>query len=376
MLTPTEVDLPDEGDELIWLGWAEAIGRKSNGTLFNLSCPASAIATPARIVVKIIGGDNALAYLDASGHVHVLPRSEHAYCAISQAPTTRVISMSKWADVAASETAILGLTPAGLLFRFTSLEDLLHFSPDFSNPPQSSSRSELAERVALPPLSASTFRLYALETRLFVHVAGAGMQQLLELVRGEDDLGQGLGSSKGGDTANGTSNRHGTTGSVQGDAGRSTRLVQIEVDALNFTVVPGPKNRLGVLCDTGEAYLLDSRTRELERLEVIAPGALFGARQSPDAGALSAAPIAQGTGLDDDDAEAVELQIHLLGIGSGHEVLIREDGVWTRGENNFGQLGNGQVSDSPSDTSSRLPIDAERVTGVFCSRWTTVVALS
>ena len=34
MLTPTEVDLPDEGDELIWLGWAEAIGRKSNGMSF------------------------------------------------------------------------------------------------------------------------------------------------------------------------------------------------------------------------------------------------------------------------------------------------------------------------------------------------------
>lgn len=29
--TPTEVELGDEGDEVLWVGWASAIGKKANG---------------------------------------------------------------------------------------------------------------------------------------------------------------------------------------------------------------------------------------------------------------------------------------------------------------------------------------------------------
>jgi hypothetical protein len=42
---------------------------------------------------------------------------------------------------------------------------------------------------------------------------------------------------------------------------------QIDVEALEFQVVPGSANRLGFVTDAGEAYLMDARSGELERVE-------------------------------------------------------------------------------------------------------------
>lgn len=306
----------------------------ATGSLFSLSASAPRTLTDGTApCAQIIGGDNALAYLDTSGYIHILLPTSEAYDAIATAPTTRSRSMGKWADVVASETAILGLTPDGHLYRFPSLDAILCFDGGNS--------SEI-ERIALPPLPVSTFRLYALETRLFIHVAGAGMQQLLELVRGDDDLGQGLNLGKKQESGKRTYSTAPTSG--QNAAGREqleeTRLVSIDVDALSFTIVPGPKNRLGVLCDTGEAYLLDSRTRDLERLDI-------GAVDGKDIRVFSSASLetgfndaSHGMTIDDDADTAdydsgsddqAEPETRLIGIGSGFEVVVRDDGVWTRG---------------------------------------------
>lgn len=191
------------------------------------------------------------------------------------------------------------------------------------------------ESIALPPLPASTFRLYALETRLFVHIAGEGMQQLLELVQGDDDLGLGHSGGAGASGGKRTYMASAGTGSLDGagDAGvvvNRTRLVNIDIDALGFTIIPGPKNRLGILTDTGEAYLLDSRTRELELLSPERADEKASSMLSPG---LSAKREDQS---DENEAKEPvgepEPEVRLLGIGSGFEVLVRSDGVWVRGE--------------------------------------------
>jgi hypothetical protein len=256
------------------------------------------------------------------------------------------------------------------------------------------------ESIELPPLPASTFRLYALESRLFVHIAGEGMQQLLELVQGDDDLG--LGQSGGGG-ANGGKRTYTATSRTEfgdgiGDAGVDPdriRVVNIDVDALGFTIIPGPKNRLGILTDTGEAYLLDSRTRELELLSPARANEKDSG--TPDPGLSATRKLQEDEREAEEEDEDTDSGVRLLGLGSGFDVLVCSDGVWVRGESvsptsassgyrglktrradrldAFGQLGDGTTSDIPTEHSHRLPIDAERVRGVLCSRWTTVLSM-
>jgi hypothetical protein len=240
----------------------------------------------------------------------------------------------------------MGLTPDGRLFVFSSLDAIFTFDPTSSGD-ATAEATRYTEEIPLPPLPTATFRLYALETRLFVHVAGVGMQQLLELVRGEDDLGlgenqHGKGDSKGGRqylTDSATGAVCGAEGPIAAEDAR-TRLVSIDIDALSFTIVSGAKNRLGILCDTGEAYLLDSRTRELEALST---GTRQGqpaddTRQASDreSGVKDVRPASPGLsdqahdGGESDDEDQDE--IIALGIGAGSEVLVSASGVWVRGE--------------------------------------------
>ena len=310
--------------------------------------------------------------------------------------------------MAASETAILGLTPNGQLLKFHSINGILSFDTDSTDSALQelgdqveANSEERPEHIALPPLPASTFRLYALETRLFVHIAGAGMQQLLELVQGDDDLGLGQSSGAGVSGVKRTYMASAGTGSGDGagDAGvvvKRTRLVNIDIDALGFTIVPGPKNRLGILTDTGEAYLLDSRTREPELLrpERGDQKACLAVDTGPSAGRERQGEEDEAKEEDEDPGP----EVRLLGIESGFEVLVRSDGVWVRGESTsltfassgcrdppsrradelgaFGQLGDGTTSDMPSEHFHRLSIDAERITAVLCSRWTTVLSIT
>jgi hypothetical protein len=81
------------------------------------------------------------------------------------------------------------------------------------------------------------------------------------------------------------------------DSKSSVKLVE-DLEGLGVeSVIPGSANRLAVITDAGDAYLVHNRSLMPELLEV-----------------------------EDDSA------VRFVGVGSKHEIVITEDNVWVRGE--------------------------------------------
>ena len=188
--------------------------------------------------VKFLGADEATAYLDQDGHVRKLPDDG-----------TR--SSTSWKDVVVTDTGTVYAIPAvprstHHVNHFETLGDLMVNA----NPIPISH-----------PLLSSISTLHATESRVFA-LSNGPLVHLLEI-----------------------------------DSKASVKLVE-DLEGLGVEVViPGSANRLGVITEAGDAYLVHNRSVVPELLE-----------------------------LEDESA------VRFVGVGSKHEIVVTEDNVWVRGE--------------------------------------------
>ncbi|KAI9633710.1 uncharacterized protein MKK02DRAFT_38368 [Dioszegia hungarica] len=221
---------------IVWTGWASTVARTADGlkmwggSPLNDPGPFTDLALGA--VKRVLGFDSVLAYLDGEGYVRNFEGQKSAQA---------------WNDVTISGLGVVFAFKhdAGVCF-FPTLDDL--FSP--------TSRSETP--LSYPTLNPShPASLYSMESRAFLHSAGP-MHQLFEII--SDDRGKPC----------------------------PPRLELIEdLEGMEFHIVPGARNRLGIVTTAGEAYVLDKRSVEVELVE--APG-----------------------------------DVRLLGLGSDFEVVVTE----------------------------------------------------
>lgn len=191
--------------------------------------------------VKFLGADEVTAYLGKDGFVRTLPDNGSK-------------SSKSWQDVVLNS---LGLVYAistekespAKVYSFKSFEDFMLNSEPTS---------------VIHPLLASIFSLHSADTRVFGLTTGP-LMHVLEI------------DSKG-----------------------SVNLVE-DLEGLGIeSVNPGTANRLAVITEAGDAYLIHNRTLVPELLE-----------------------------LEDESA------VRFVGVGSKHEVVVTEENVWVRGESEY-----------------------------------------
>ena len=193
--------------------------------------------------VNFLGADEASAYLDQDGHVHKLLDDGAR-------------SSTSWKDVVVTDTGTVYAISAVP----RSTHHVNHFETlgDFminANPIQISH-----------PLLSSISTLHATESRVFA-LSNGPLVHLLEI-----------------------------------DSKASVKLVE-DLEGLGVEVViPGSANRLGVITEAGDAYLVHNRSVVPELLD-----------------------------LEDESA------VRFVGVGSKHEIVVTEDNVWVRGESEFSE---------------------------------------
>ncbi|ORX40512.1 hypothetical protein BD324DRAFT_5466 [Kockovaella imperatae] len=150
-----------------------------------------------------------------------------------------------------------------------------------------------------PLLATSKGKLYAAESRVFLVLDGPA-QHLFEIDHG--DLRQ--------------------------NAAPRLRLIE-EFEGLRFTFISGTRNRFGVVTEAGDFYLIDTRSKDPELVEL---------------------------------AE----EVRLAGVGSRFEVVVTETKVLTRDLN----LGETEVQHSP--TWVEVDIDPKSIQAIHTSRSTVI----
>lgn len=290
-----------------------------------------------------MGSDNLEAILGTDGFVYPLAWPEEESDA-ALAPTAEESVKDKagqqgafnerskvhWSDVIANERGVFALStssPAEICF-FSDISHLCSFDRSGTdNASSSSSASPTAEearaeenkngviRIQCPP--SPNLQLFTTEHRAFLYcgaqppsphtsssnapiAGGGGMNILLEVDIKTSPPG----------------------------------FLPIQVDALSFTVVPGSANRLGILSDMGEAWVMGSRTRDLD-LEVIPSDEE--AREGEGEQGQDGTPADDSMGSSDDSGSQGESlsdggETHLMGLGSDFTLLVRDDGVWVKGD--------------------------------------------
>jgi hypothetical protein len=188
--------------------------------------------------VKFLGADEATSYFDREGHVRNLFGDG-------------VISSAKWQDIVLTGLgAVYALStekiPSAGVYHFISIDAFM------------------ASTDPMPithPLLKSASSLYATDSRVFTLTSGP-LVHLLE---------------------------------IKSDG--SVKLVE-DLEGLGIeSVIAGSANRLAVITEAGDAYLINNRSIEPELLE-----------------------------LEDDSA------VRFVGVGSKHEVVVTGENVWVRGE--------------------------------------------
>lgn len=154
-------------------------------------------------------------------------------------------------------------------------------------------------------------RLYSMESRAFLHSAGP-MHQLFEII--SDDRGKPC----------------------------PPRLDLIEdLEGMEFQVVAGSCNRLGIVTDAGQAFVLEHRSQEVDLID--APG-----------------------------------DVTMMGLGSDFDVVVVDNVVMVRGNSEcaivpadvdeFGQLGR-------ADTAEFAEVARGTILAVDCARWSTIITM-
>ena len=200
------------------------------------------------------------------------------------------VSSSTWVDVAVDGLGRVFTAESGAIYRYGSFESAVSGPHNF--------------KITHPTLT-KAIRLFALESRCFA----ATDSHLFEI--DEDCL----------------------------------RLIEA-TEGSDFEVIPGRRNRLGIVTDAGDAYVLDAREKEPTPLE-----------------------------LDDN--------VRLLGLGSDFEVVVTDTRVLSRGSSKsfkpeaglttdqFGQLGRY----GPQAEWGEIALQADKITTILCSRWATIVVM-
>jgi len=247
-------------EEIVWSSWASTIGRGMSlpgfsGCEIDLwsvgdeyytwgsAIPGELGQAPAKLSlasrpVKILGADEATVYLDQDGHVRKLPDDGAK-------------SSTSWEDVVLLDSGAVYAISADT----KSTAQVSHFKTfdDFMIYADSTTITH--------PLLNTVSSLHATESRVFALSSGP-LVHLLEI------------DSKG-----------------------SVKLVE-DLEGLGVeSIVPGSANRIAVVTEAGDAYLIHNRSLEPELLEV-------------------------------EDESAVRF----VGVGSKHEIVVTEDNVWVRGE--------------------------------------------
>jgi len=190
---------------------------------------------------KFLGADEATAYLDQDGHVRKLPDDGTK-------------SSTSWQDVVVVGSGAVYAIPADT----KSTAQVSHFKTfdDFMIYADSTTITH--------PLLNTVSSLHATESRVFALSSGP-LVHLLEI-----------------------------------DSRGSVKLVE-DLEGLGVeTVIPGSTNRIAVVTDAGDAYLIHNRSLMPELLE-----------------------------LEDESA------VRFVVVGSKHEIVVTEDIVWVRGESKF-----------------------------------------
>lgn len=211
--------------------------------------PGEPVKAPAKLSLasrpaKFLGADEATAYLDQDGHVRRL----------SDDGTK---SSTSWQDVVVIGSGAVYAIPADT----KSTAQVSHFKTfdDFMINADSTTITH--------PLLNTVSSLHATESRVFALSSGP-LVHLLVI------------DSKG-----------------------SVKLVE-DLEGLGVeSIVPGSANRLAVITEAGDAYLIHNRSLVPELLD-----------------------------LEDESA------VRFVGVGSKHEIVVTEDNVWVRGESKFLKL--------------------------------------
>jgi len=245
-------------EELKWSSWASTIVRGRSalcmrrllttivgddyyswGSAMPESPGQNAVRlSPTTEPLRFLGLDESTAYLDRDGYVHPLP---------DDGPK----SSTAWRDVV--------MTGPGPIYTLSSDENSCKRVHCFQNMEQM--MANIDPTPISHPLLGSICSLYATESRIFGLTSGP-LTHVLEI----DEKG-------------------------------SVKLVE-DLEGLGIkSVVAGSGNRLGVITEAGDAYLINRRSMEPKLLEI-------------------------------EDESAVRF----LGVGSRHEVVVTEENVWVRGE--------------------------------------------
>jgi len=201
-------------------------------------CQVPAKLSLASRPVKFLGADEATAYLDQDGHVRKLPDNGTK-------------SSTSWKDVV--------LVDSGAVYAISadtkSTAQVSHFKT-FDEVMINADSTPITH-----PLLNTASSLHATESRVFALSSGP-LVHLLEI------------DSKG-----------------------AVKLVE-DLEGLGVeSVIPGSANRIAVITEAGDAYLIHNRSLMPELLE-----------------------------LEDESA------VRFVGVGSKHEIVVTEDNVWVRGE--------------------------------------------
>jgi hypothetical protein len=249
--------------EIVWSSWASTIGRGMSppqvygregidGTVgddyytWGSVIPGEPVQAPSKLFlnarpVKFLGADEATAYLGKDGFIYRLDQDGTK-------------SSSSWQDAILTGSGATYAIPAD-----TKSTVCVNYFKTFNDFMVNTESTPITH-----PLLNTVSTLHAAESRVFALTAGP-LVHLLEV------------DSKG-----------------------SVKLVE-DLEGLGVeTASPGSANRLAVITEAGDAYLIHNRSLVPELLEI-------------------------------EDESAVRF----VGVGSKHKVVVTEDGVWVRGESEF-----------------------------------------
>lgn len=245
-------------DEIVWSSWASTIARgmsfRQFHTILTISVgndcyiwgsglPGQPAQAPTKLSLasrpaKFLGADEATAYLDKDGFVRTLPDDGTK----SSTPWQDVV-LTGLGHICALST---GKRSEASVCSFNTIEDLM---------------ASVNQTIIAHPLLNQVSALLATDSRIFALTQGP-LCHLLEI-----------------------------------SASGSAKLVE-DLEGLGLvSTIPGSANRLAVITEAGDAYMIPNRSLEPDLLEI-------------------------------ED----ESTVRFVGVGSKHEVVVTEENVWVRGE--------------------------------------------
>lgn len=124
------------------------------------------------------------------------------------------------------------------------------------------------------------------------------------------------------------------------------RLVE-EIEGLGIkSIVTGRRNRLGILTEAGDAYILDTKAKEPSLVEL-----------------------------------EEEEEVRFIGLGSDFDLVVTESKVLTRGSSEFACFSElnldafGQLGREGTEDWAEIDVEASAVVDVHCARWSTILTL-